>query len=60
MSRGIGRTHYTTMFGQAWSATTLQLGQMMGVIANEGVAYTLAYRRRGRKRQRRVHRAHGG
>lgn len=32
-----GRTHYTTMFGQAWSATTLQLGQMMGVIANEGV-----------------------
>lgn len=32
-----GRTHYTTMFGQAWSATTLQLGQMMSVIANKGV-----------------------
>lgn len=32
-----GRTHYTTMFGQSWSATTLQLGQMMSVVANKGV-----------------------
>ncbi|QOR48432.1 penicillin-binding protein 2 [Trueperella pecoris] len=31
------RGHYTTMFGQAWSATTLQLGQMMSVVANGGV-----------------------
>ncbi|MDN6486074.1 peptidoglycan D,D-transpeptidase FtsI family protein [Ancrocorticia populi] len=31
------RTHYTTMFGQAWAATTLQLGQMVSVIGNGGV-----------------------
>ncbi|WP_241969047.1 peptidoglycan D,D-transpeptidase FtsI family protein [Trueperella bialowiezensis] len=31
------RERYTTMFGQSWSATTLQLGQMMSVIANRGV-----------------------
>ncbi len=31
------RERYTSMFGQGWSATTLQLGQMMSVIANEGV-----------------------
>lgn len=30
------RERYTTMFGQSWSATTLQLGQMMSVIANDG------------------------
>ncbi|MGO1593406.1 MAG: peptidoglycan D,D-transpeptidase FtsI family protein [Ancrocorticia sp.] len=31
------RSHYTTMFGQGWSATTLQLGQMVSVIGNDGV-----------------------
>ncbi len=31
------RERYTSMFGQSWSATTLQLGQMMSVVANEGV-----------------------
>lgn len=31
------RGRYTTMFGQAWSATTLQLAQMMSVVANDGV-----------------------
>lgn len=31
------RTHYTTMFGQGWAATTLQLGQMVSVIGNDGV-----------------------
>lgn len=31
------RTRYTTMFGQGWAATTLQLGQMVSVIGNGGV-----------------------
>ena len=31
-----GRTRYTTMFGQGWSATTVQLAQMMSIIANDG------------------------
>lgn len=31
------RTHYTTMFGQSWAATTVQLGQMVAIIANGGV-----------------------
>ncbi|MFP7695981.1 peptidoglycan D,D-transpeptidase FtsI family protein [Trueperella sp. LYQ143] len=31
------RGHYTTMFGQAWNLTTLQLGQIGSVIANGGV-----------------------
>lgn len=31
------RTHYTTMFGQAWAATTVQLGQIGAVIGNGGV-----------------------
>lgn len=35
------RTHYTSMFGQAWSATTLQLGQMASVVANDGVLIPL-------------------
>lgn len=30
------RERYTTTFGQSWSVTTLQLGQMMSVIANDG------------------------
>lgn len=36
-----GRTRYTTMFGQGWSANTLQLGQMVSIIANEGVKIPL-------------------
>ncbi|WP_241152959.1 peptidoglycan D,D-transpeptidase FtsI family protein [Neoactinobaculum massilliense] len=31
------RTHYTTMFGQGWAATTLQLAQMIAVVGNKGV-----------------------
>ena len=31
------RSRYTTMFGQAWAATTLQLGQMVSVIGNDGI-----------------------
>ncbi len=32
-----GRDHYTTMFGQAWTASTLQLAQMVSVVGNDGV-----------------------
>ncbi len=35
------RTRYTTMFGQAWSATTLQLGQMIAIVGNDGVKIPL-------------------
>ncbi|QJC21605.1 peptidoglycan D,D-transpeptidase FtsI family protein [Arcanobacterium buesumense] len=35
------RTHYTTMFGQAWAASTLQLGQMISIVGNEGVKVPL-------------------
>lgn len=31
------RTHYTTMFGQAWALTTVQLGAMVSTIGNKGV-----------------------
>lgn len=31
------RTHYTTMFGQSYSLTTLQLGQVAATIGNGGV-----------------------
>lgn len=31
------RTRYTTMFGQGWAATTLQLGQMVSILGNDGV-----------------------
>ncbi len=31
------RTRYTTMFGQGWAATTLQLAQMVSIIGNDGV-----------------------
>lgn len=31
------RTHYTTMFGQAWAATPIQLAQMIAIIGNDGV-----------------------
>ncbi len=32
-----GRDHYTTMFGQAWTASTVQLAQMVSVFGNDGV-----------------------
>ena len=32
-----GRSRYTTMFGQGWAATTVQLGQYISIIANNGV-----------------------
>ncbi|WP_216378948.1 peptidoglycan D,D-transpeptidase FtsI family protein [Arcanobacterium phocae] len=35
------RTHYTTMIGQAWAASTLQLGQMISIIGNDGVKIPL-------------------
>ena len=35
------RSHYTTMFGQGWAATTLQLGQIAATIANDGVRVPL-------------------
>lgn len=35
------RSHYTTMFGQGWAATTLQLGQVAATIANDGVRVPL-------------------
>lgn len=35
------RTHYTTMFGQAWSLTTLQLAQIAATIGNDGVRVPL-------------------
>lgn len=35
------RTQYTTMFGQGWAATTLQLGQMISIIGNDGVKIPL-------------------
>lgn len=31
------RTHYTTMFGQAWALTTIQLAQMVSVFGNDGM-----------------------
>lgn len=31
------RSRYTTMFGQGWAATTVQLGQIAAIIANGGV-----------------------
>lgn len=31
------RTRYTTMFGQGWAATTLQMGQIAATIGNGGV-----------------------
>ncbi|OCA93313.1 peptidoglycan D,D-transpeptidase FtsI family protein [Actinobaculum suis] len=31
------RTRYTTMFGQGWAATTVQLGQIAATIGNHGV-----------------------
>lgn len=31
------RTRYTTMFGQGWALTTLQLGQMAATVGNGGV-----------------------
>lgn len=31
------RTRYTTMFGQGWAATTVQMGQVAAIIANKGV-----------------------
>lgn len=31
------RTHYTTMFGQAWALTTVQLGGLVSTIGNKGV-----------------------
>lgn len=35
------RTRYTTMFGQGWAATTVQLGQVGAIIANGGVEVPL-------------------
>ncbi len=35
------RGRYTTMFGQGWSATTVQLGQMVATIGNAGVRIPL-------------------
>lgn len=35
------RTRYTTMIGQAWAASTLQLGQMISIIGNDGVKVPL-------------------
>ncbi|MFY9262785.1 MAG: penicillin-binding protein 2 [Actinomycetaceae bacterium] len=35
------RSRYTTMFGQAWAASTLQLGQMIAIIGNDGVSIPL-------------------
>lgn len=35
------RTRYTTMFGQSWAATTVQLGQVVATIANGGVEVPL-------------------
>ena len=35
------RGRYTTMFGQGWSATTVQLGQMVATIGNGGVKVPL-------------------
>lgn len=35
------RSRYTTMFGQGWAATTLQLGQVAATIANEGMRVPL-------------------
>lgn len=31
------RTHYTSMFGQGWALTTLQLAQMVSVFGNDGM-----------------------
>jgi len=31
------RGHYTTMFGQGWSTTTVQLGQMASIVGNKGM-----------------------
>lgn len=36
-----GRTRYNTMFGQGWSATTLQLGEIASIIGNNGVKVPL-------------------
>ncbi|MCI7551081.1 MAG: penicillin-binding protein 2 [Actinomycetaceae bacterium] len=35
------RTHYTTMFGQAWAGTTLQMAQVGAVLGNKGVMIPL-------------------
>lgn len=35
------RSHYTTMFGQAWAATTLQLAQIGATLGNGGVRVPL-------------------
>ncbi|MDO4888328.1 MAG: penicillin-binding protein 2 [Actinomycetaceae bacterium] len=35
------RSHYTTMFGQGWTTTTVQLGQIGATIGNEGVSTPL-------------------
>lgn len=35
------RSRYTNMFGQGWAATTLQLGQMIAIIGNDGVKIPL-------------------
>ncbi|MDP9800255.1 cell division protein FtsI (penicillin-binding protein 3) [Arcanobacterium wilhelmae] len=35
------REHYTTMFGQGWAATPMQLAQMVSIIGNGGVKVPL-------------------
>lgn len=35
------RTRYTTMIGQSWAASTIQLGQMISIIGNDGVRVPL-------------------
>ncbi|WP_239519556.1 peptidoglycan D,D-transpeptidase FtsI family protein [Arcanobacterium phocisimile] len=35
------RTRYTTMIGQSWAASTVQLGQMISIVGNDGVRVPL-------------------